>query len=122
MTIGGSIQNFTIPNIENVDDDPIFSVSSDVAMNWMFDDNIVQTALTGGHFIADESSDHNMDGLGIDLGLEGEKKTESPLYKIEISNIQNCSSFPCGQSEQKIQGKDYGDYYNNGLVYGNYAT
>lgn len=39
MTTGGSIQNFTIPNIENVDDDPIFSVSGDVAMNWMFDDN-----------------------------------------------------------------------------------
>lgn len=71
MTTGGSIQNFTIPNIENVDDDPIFSVSGDVAMNWMFDDNGVWIALTGGHFSADESSDQNMDGLGIDLGLEG---------------------------------------------------
>ena len=115
MTTGGSIQNFTIPNIENVDDDPIFSVSGDVVMNWKFIDNGIRIALTGGHFSANESSDHNVDGLGIDLGLS------HSIYEIEISNIQNCSSSPCKKFEQKIQGNDHGTYYTSGVVYGNYA-
>ena len=121
MTSGGSIQNFTIPNRENVDDDPIFSVSGDLAMNCRSSDNGIRIALTGGHFSANESTQHNTDGLGIDLGLVEENQTEKPTYKIEISNIQSCSSFACKNTEQKIQGKDHGTHYKNGVVYGNYA-
>ena len=121
MTTGGSIQNFAIPNIENVDNDPIFSVDGDIAVNWLYgQDNGVRIALTKGHFSAEENFDHNIDGLGIDLGLRKDK-IEGEKYKIEVSNIQNCSGSPCGPSQQKIQGKDHGDYYESGVVYGNYA-
>ena len=33
VTEGGSMQNFSIPHIKNVADDPVFSVDGDIAMN-----------------------------------------------------------------------------------------
>ena len=118
VTTGGSIQSFTTANIRNVDDDPIFSVSGDIALNWNFSDNGVRIALTGGHFNDDVPNDCSVDGLGIDLGLsEGVNST----YQIEIANIQNCSSPQNEMSHKKIQGKNHGQHYKSGEVYGNYA-
>ena len=92
VTAGGSIQKFMISNIKYVDDDPIFSVSGDIAMNWWYHDNEVQIALTGGHISDEDSSDQNTHGLGIHSRLSNAKKAEAIdlVSKIEISNIQNC--------------------------------
>ena len=92
VTAGGPIQNFTIPNITNVDDDPIFSVSGDIALNWWYYDNGVRISLTGGHLSAQNDNDENTHGLGINLWLKKENRAEegNPNYKIEISNIQDC--------------------------------
>ena len=86
-------------------------------MNWNFSDNGVRIALTGGHFNDKAPSDCSVDGLGIDLGL---REVNSP-YEIEISNIQNCSSTKTDVSEKNIQGKNHGNHYKSGVVYGNYA-
>ena len=67
MTEGGSIQNFTIPNIENFDDDPIFSVPGDIAINWRYDNNGVRVALTRGHLSDENIDDDNTHGLGNHL-------------------------------------------------------
>ena len=41
-----------IPNITNVDDDPIFSATGDFAINQWHDENGVRIALAGGHLSA----------------------------------------------------------------------
>ena len=87
-------------------------------MNWNFSDNGIRIALTGGHFNDKVPSDCSVDGLGIDLGLW--EKVNSP-YEIEISNIQNCSSSETDVSKKNIQGKNHGNQYESGVVYGNYA-
>lgn len=123
VTAGGPIQNFTIPNITNVDDDPIFSVSGDIALNWWYYDNGVRISLTGGHLSAQNDNDENTHGLGINLWLKKENRAEegNPNYKIEISNIQDCPRSSCPFEKQKIQGKNHGPSFNSGPVYGNYA-
>lgn len=70
MTDGGSIQKFTIANMENVEDDPIFSVSGDIAMNWRYDNNGVRIALTGGQLSHENINDDNTHGLGKHLCLK----------------------------------------------------
>ena len=123
MTEGGSIQNFTIPNIENFDDDPIFSVPGDIAINWRYDNNGVRVALTGGHLSDENIDDDNTHGLGNHLCLKRNERAEedNPNCKIEISNIQNCSFPLCGPKSQKAQGKNHGNILKSGPVYGNYA-
>ena len=123
MTVGGSIQNFTIPNITNVDDDPIFSVSGDIAMNWWYADNGVRIVLTGGHLSAENEYDHNTNGLGIHLALKKEKRSEEnhAIYRLEISNIQDCPSRKCPGVKLKVQGKNHGKVFKSGPAYGNYA-
>ena len=125
VTAGGSIQNFMIPNIANVEDDPIFSVSGDIAMNWWYADNGVRIVLTGGHLSARDENDYNSNGLGIHLALKGEKKIEGKHanYKLEISNIQNCLRSLCQRGKLKVQGKNHGKvvHLKSGPVYGNYA-
>lgn len=73
MTDGGSIQKFTIANMENVEDDPIFSVSGDIAMNWRYDNNGVRIALTGGQLSHENINDDNTHGLGKHLCLKIKK-------------------------------------------------
>ena len=123
MTAGGPIQNFTIPNITNIDDDPIFSVSGDIALNWLDYDNGVRIALTGGHLSAENDNDENTHGLGINLCLKKENRAEeeNPNYKIEISNIQDCPRPSCPPGNQNVQGRNHGPDFNSGPVYGNYA-
>lgn len=41
-----------IQNITNIDDDPIFSISGDIAINQWHDENGVRIALAGGHLSA----------------------------------------------------------------------
>lgn len=91
VTAGGSIQKFMIPNIKYVDNDPIFSVSGNIAMNWWYHDNGVPIALTGGHLSDEDSNDQNTHELGIHSRLSNAKKTEAVdlVSKIEISNIQS---------------------------------
>ena len=123
VTTGGSIQNFTIANITNIDDDPIFSISGDIAMNWNFSDNGVRIALTGGHFNDAVPNECSVDGMGIDLGLSEVPKGsrgKSPS-EIEISNIKKCPITESDFSHKNIQGKNHGDHYKSGVVYGNYA-
>ena len=124
VTGGGPIQNFTIPNITNADDDPIFSVSGDIALNWWHGDNGVRIALTGGYLSAQNYHDENTHGLGINLWLDKENRAEelNPDYKIEISNIQDCPQPYCPFSKRKVQGKSHGPFFNSGPVYGNYAV
>ena len=121
MTAGGPIQNFTIPNITNIDDDPIFSVSGDIALNWLVYDNGVRIALTGGHLSTE--NDENTHGLGINLWLKNGNRAEeqNPTQKIEISNIQDCPRPSCPIGNQNVQGRNHGSYFNSGPVYGNYA-
>ena len=123
MRAGGPIQNFTIPNITNIDDDPIFSVSGDIALNWLDYDNGVRIAVTGGHLSAENDNDENTHGLGINLWLKKENKTEerNPTRKIEISNIQDCPRPSCPNGNQNVQGRNRGPVFNSGPVYGNYT-
>ena len=123
VTTGGSIQNFTIANITNIDDDPIFSISGDIAMNWNFSDNGVRIALTGGHFNDTAPNDCSVDGMGIDLGLleDHNGRRVKSAYEIEISNIKKCPITETKVSGKNIQGKNHGYHYKSGVVYGNYA-
>lgn len=58
-----------IPNITNVDDDPIFSATGDFAINQWHDENGVGIALTGGYLSTQNDNDQNIHGLGINLWL-----------------------------------------------------
>ena len=117
------MQNFTIRNIKNVDDDPIFSVSGDIAMNWWYHDNGVRIALTGGHLSDKNHNDHKTHGLGVHLHLKKANRAEeeNPSSKIEISNIQDCPAPRCKPEKVKVQGKNHGKDLKSGAVYGNYA-
>ena len=123
VTEGGSIQKFMIPNITNVDDDPIFSVSGDIAMNWRYYDNGVRIALTGGYLSDENSNGNNTHGLGLHLWLKVNEKAEEdqPNWKIEILNIQDCLNRSCSPKNLIVQGKNHGNGPKSGPVYGNYA-
>ena len=123
MTAGGPIQYFKIPNITNVNDDPIFSVSGDIALNWRYHSNGVRIDLTGGHLSDNNSDDDNTHGLGVHLWLMRYERAEEadPKQKIEITNIQDCPPPACAADKQKVQGTNHGPIYNSGPVYGNYA-
>ena len=103
-----------------IDDDPIFSVPGDIAMNWRYHNNGVRIALTGGHLSDEDSDDDKTYGLGTYLSIDWINKIEMYPYKIEISNIQNCSTF-CPATVITIQGKDHSYALNSGPVYGSYA-
>ena len=106
--------------MSNIDDDPIFSVPGDIAMNWRYANNGVRIALTGGHLSDADSDDDKTHGLGTHLSMDWINKIENYPYKIEISNIQNCSiCHPA--SVITVQGKDHSDTLNSGPVYGSYA-
>ena len=124
VTVGDSIQKFMISNIKYVDDDPIFSVSGDIAMSWWYHDNGVKIALTGGHLSDEDSNDQNTHGLGIHSRLSNAKKAEAVdlVSKIEISNIQNCPFPNCKTKMRKVQGRNHGARFKSGPVYGNYAS
>ena len=89
-------------------------------MNWRYYNNGVRIALTGGHLSDKDSDDDKTHGLGTHLSIDWINKTEMYPYKIEISNIQNCSS--CRPATViTVQGKDHSYTLNSGPVYGSYA-
>ena len=65
-----------------IDDDPIFSVPGDIAMNWRYHNNGVRIALTGGHLSDEDSDDDKTHGLGTHLSIDWINKIEMYPYKI----------------------------------------
>ena len=111
-----------VRNMNNNVDDPIFSVSRDIAINWRYVDNGNRIVLTGGHLSKENVDDDNTHGLGNHYNID--PKTELKALSCcghEISNIQNCPLFSCNTSKIKVQGSDHGTAYTSGSVYGSYA-
>lgn len=111
-----------VRNMNNNVDDPIFSVSRDIAINWRYADNGNRIVLTGGHLSKENVDDDNTHGLGNHYNID--PKTELKALSCcghEISNIQNCPLFSCNTSKIKVQGSDHGTAYTSGSVYGSYA-
>ena len=121
-TKGGPIQVFMVENMVKNNDDPIFSLPGDLAINWWYYDNGVRIALTGGHLSPADVNDQNTHGLGCNFHINGKRGTSISLaWKHEISNIQNCPIPSCPESHVKLQGTDHGSGLTSGPVYGNYA-
>ena len=121
-TKGGAKQVFMVENMANNNDDPIFSLPGDLAINWWYHDNGARIALTGGHLSQPNIDDDSTHGLGNNFWVKrktGISITEN--WKHEIANIQNCPSPACHRSKVKIQGTDHGSGLKSGPVYGNYA-
>ena len=121
-TKGGPKQVFMIENMANSNDDPFFSLSGDLAINWWYSDNGVRIALTGGHLSPVNTNDDNTHGLGMHFYINGKTgQSLGPHWKHEISNIQDCVYPLCPVKNRKIQGTDHGTALKSGAVYGNYA-
>ena len=103
-------------------DDPIFSVSRDIAINWRYADNGNRIVLTGGHLSKENVDDDNTHGLGNHYNIDPKTVLKAlSCCGHEISNIQNCPLFSCNTSKIKVQGSDHGTAYTSGSVYGSYA-
>ena len=121
-TKGGAKQVFMVENMANNNDDPIFSLPGDLAINWWYSDNGARIALTGGHLSLPNVNDDNTRGLGNHFYMNGKTATSyRENWKHEISNIHNCSIPACPNSKVKVQGTDHGKAFENGIAYGNYA-
>ena len=119
---GGPKQEFIIPNTTNMDDDPIFSVPGDVAINWVYTNNGHRIVITGGHLSAENSNDDNTHGLGNNYYLNANRTSSVvPCCECEIVNIQNCGKPECPNTRVSVQGTDHGRVFSSGTVYGNYA-
>ena len=111
-----------VQNMANNNDDPIFSIPGDLAINWWYSNNGARIALTGGNLSPANKDDGNTRGLGnlfyknVKTGISSGNST-----KHEISNIHDCPYPSCPISEMKIQGTDHGGDLTSGPVYGNYA-
>ena len=120
-TKGGPKQVFMVRNMANDADDPVFSVSGDIAINWGYSNNGNRIVLTGGHLSKENVNDDNTHGLGNDFAVNpktGIKNSQCCAH--EISNIQNCPLPSC--TNVTLQGSDYESYFKfGGPVYGNYA-
>ena len=104
-----------------MDDDPIFSVPGDVAINWVYTDNGHRIVITGGHLSEENSNDDNTHGLGNNYHLNAERtSSKNPCCECEIAYIQN-SSYRTYPVRYRAQGTDHGPLFSSGTVYGNYA-
>lgn len=111
-----------VRNMNNNVDDPIFSVSRDIAINWRYADNGNRIVLTGGHLSKENVDDDNTHGLGNHYNIDPKTVLKAlSCCGHEISNIQNCPLFSCNTSKIKVQGSDHGTAYTSGSVYGSYA-
>ena len=120
-TKGGPKQVFIIQNLTNSNDDPIFSIPGNIAINWRYQNNGHRVALTGGHLSAINSNDENTHGLGSHVCLNRKNTTSRNMCRYEISNIQDCPLQSCPTRNVRVQGTDHGSDYVDGPVYGNYA-
>lgn len=110
-----------VQDMANNNDDPVFSVPGDLAINWWYGNNGARIALTGGHLSADVNDD-NTHGLGNHFSMDGKTGTNGDdNWPHEISNVQDCLLSSCSKSQVKIQGTDHGSLLKSGPVYGNYA-
>lgn len=105
----------------NGDDDPIFSIPGDIAINWKYYNNGNRLVLTGGHLSTKDSNDENTHGLGNHICLDKVTAAERNKCRNEISNIQDCPYPKCPNKNITVQGTDNGSDFSNGSVYGNYA-
>jgi len=130
VTEGGPLQESISAHADNLEDDPIFSVGGDVAINWNNDDNGHRLVLTGGILAEvkedikrnlwsgipddDDTSDKTR-GFGNDFFLdERGNSMENHKWGHEISNQV--------ESDNYWQGSDNGEAYGQkGPAYGNYA-
>ena len=111
-----------VEKMANNNDDPIFSLPGDLAINWWYADNGVRIALTGGYLSPANVNDDNTHGLGMHFAVDGKTATSrGENWKHEISNIQDCPYPSCQVTRGKIQGTDHGNSLRSGPVYGNYA-
>ena len=113
---------YIISNITNNNDDPIFSIPGDIAINWWYTYNGCRMALTGGKLSAADVDDDNTHGFGNHFVVNGTTgQGLNSLYKHEISNAQDCPLRSCPNLAMKLQGTDQGGAFRNGPKYGNYA-
>ena len=122
VTEGGPIQESIADDAENLEDDPIFSVSGDLAFNWAYGNNGCRIALTGGNLSPADQNDDNTHGLGNDFRCDPlDNTSESNLWPHDVSNIQDCPLGSC--NNVRLQGTDHGRgaSLRSGPVYGNYA-
>ena len=111
-----------VQDMANNNDDPVFSVPGDLAINWWYGNNGARIALTGGHLSAADVDDDNTHGLGCHFAINGTTGTNGyAVWAHEISNIQDCPISSCPSSKIKIQGTDHGSGLKSGPVYGSYA-
>ena len=122
VTEGGPIQESIAEDAENLEDDPIFSVSGDLAFNWAYGNNGCRIALTGGHLSGANENDDNTHGLGNDYRCNPLDNTRiGSLWPHDVSNIQDCPLGSC--NHVRLQGTDHGSGSSlmSGPVYGSYA-
>ena len=111
-----------VQDMANNNDDPVFSVPGDLAINWWYGNNGARIALTGGHLSAADVDDDNTHGLGCHFSINGTTGTNGyAVWAHEISNIQDCPISSCPSSKIKIQGTDHGSGLKSGPVYRSYA-
>lgn len=85
-----------VQNMANNNDDPIFSIPGDLAINWWYSNNGARIALTGGNLSPANKDDGNTRGLGnlfymnVKTGISSGNST-----KHEISNIHDCPYPSC---------------------------
>ena len=121
--MGGPTQVYIFQNVPKKADDPIFSIPGDIAINWWYSNNGCRMALNGGHLSEKSDNDDNTHGFGnhFSMGTPLNSEKDNPIYKHEISNIQNCPRETCDTKNVKLQGSDHGKAFSSGPVYGNYA-
>ena len=111
-----------VQNMANNNEDPIFSIPGDLAINWWYSNNGARIALTGGNLSPADKDDGNTRGLGNHFDMYGKTGiSRSDSGKHEISNIHDCPYPSCSISKMKMQGTDHGIGLTSGPVYGNYA-
>ena len=72
----------------NNDNDPIFSVPGDIAMNWLYTNNDHRIVLTGGHLTKKNVDDDKTHGLGNHCNIDKNTKRVLSLDgRAEIINI-----------------------------------
>jgi len=115
VTMGGPLQESISKNAGNIDDDPIFSVSGDLAFNWAYDNNGCRIVMTGGYLSPADVNDDRTRGIGNHF--YGSPLTGEPWNDQWRHDISIIADPPKGF----IQGTDHGSFEKDGPVYGNYA-
>ena len=85
-----------VQNMANNNDDPIFSIPGDLAINWWYSNNGARIALTGGNLSPANKDDGNTRGLGNHFNMVVKTGiSNGDSGKHEISNIHDCPYPSC---------------------------